>query len=113
VWRVLILSSLLLAAQGACGGAPRPAAGPTHTDGQVADIDELATELRHLQRDECPRGDEGAYIEAICDNGEETCRIADDLGDHAWAKEKCATARRACRSAQTACYGVSARPQIF
>jgi hypothetical protein len=120
VWRVLILSSLLLAAQGACGGAPIgcPVAGwsggiedPPPEDPRLLEIAELNRDLRHLQRtchDNPP-----SYADDVCDIREETCRIADDVRDNAWAAEKCATARRACRDAHAGCPQLTARPQTF
>lgn len=40
---------------------------------------------------------------AICDNAEDICAIAATLGDDAWAKDKCASAKASCREAQERC----------
>lgn len=40
---------------------------------------------------------------AICDNAEDICAIADELGNDAWAKEKCDSAKASCREAQERC----------
>lgn len=47
--------------------------------------------------DVCDLGD------AICDNAESICGIADDLGNDAWAREKCDSAKASCREAQERC----------
>jgi hypothetical protein len=47
--------------------------------------------------DVCELGD------AICDNAESICGIADELGDDAWAREKCDSAKASCREAQERC----------
>lgn len=42
--------------------------------------------------------------DAICDNAEQICRIADDLGEEdTWAQEKCKSAKASCREATTQC----------
>jgi hypothetical protein len=46
--------------------------------------------------DVCDLGD------AICDNAESICGIADELDD-AWAREKCDSAKASCREAQQRC----------
>jgi len=40
---------------------------------------------------------------AICDNAEDICAIADELGNDTWAKEKCDSAKASCREAQERC----------
>ena len=47
--------------------------------------------------DVCDLGD------AICDNAESICGIADELGNDAWAREKCDSAKASCREAQERC----------
>jgi hypothetical protein len=47
--------------------------------------------------DVCGLGD------AICDNAESICSIADELGNDAWAREKCDSAKASCREAQERC----------
>jgi hypothetical protein len=41
----------------------------------------------------------------ICDNAESICRIADELGDDAWAQEKCKSAKASCKQATDKCCG--------
>ena len=41
----------------------------------------------------------------ICDNAESICRIADELGDDAWAQEKCKSAKASCKEATEKCCG--------
>jgi hypothetical protein len=40
---------------------------------------------------------------AICDNAEDICAIAAELGDDAWARDKCDSAKASCREAQEGC----------
>jgi len=47
--------------------------------------------------DVCDLGD------AICDNAESICGIADELQDDPWAREKCDSAKGSCREAQERC----------
>jgi hypothetical protein len=47
--------------------------------------------------DVCDLGD------AICDNAESICGIADDLGNDPWARDKCDSAKASCREAQERC----------
>jgi hypothetical protein len=95
------LSSLLLAALAACGGASkRPVAGPP--DPRVAEIAQLSDELRYLED-----------ADEVCAHREDICALADDLGDNAWAAEKCLSARRACRTAHQERAQASVRPPIF
>lgn len=49
--------------------------------------------------DVCELGD------AICENAEDICAIADELGDDAWARDKCDSAKASCREAQERCCG--------
>ncbi len=53
--------------------------------------------------DVCDLGD------AICDNAESICAIADELND-AWAREKCDSAKASCREAQQRCCGCDKDP---
>ena len=41
--------------------------------------------------------------DAICDNAESICQIASELGDDAWAREKCDSAKASCGEAQQRC----------
>jgi len=41
----------------------------------------------------------------ICDNAEDICRIAEELGDDAWADEKCVSAKASCKEAKEMCCG--------
>jgi hypothetical protein len=41
----------------------------------------------------------------ICDNAETICDIADKLGDDAWAREKCDSAKASCKEATEKCCG--------
>ena len=41
----------------------------------------------------------------ICDNAASICRIADDLGDDAWARNKCNSAKASCKEATEKCCG--------
>lgn len=43
--------------------------------------------------------------EAICDNAGDICRIADELADDYWAKEKCRSAKASCKEAKEHCCG--------
>lgn len=41
----------------------------------------------------------------ICDNAESICRIAGQLGDDAWARDKCNSAKASCKEATDKCCG--------
>ena len=41
--------------------------------------------------------------DAICDNAEKICRIANDLGNDSWAEGKCESAKASCKEATTKC----------
>jgi len=41
----------------------------------------------------------------ICDNAASICRIADQLGDDAWARGKCNSAKASCKEATDKCCG--------
>lgn len=42
--------------------------------------------------------------DAICDNAEQICILADELGkDDAWAQDKCSNAKASCRDAKKLC----------
>lgn len=43
--------------------------------------------------------------DAICDNADAICRIAEDLGDDVWADDKCKSAKSSCREATERCCG--------
>jgi len=49
----------------------------------------------------------------ICDNAASICRIADQLGDDAWARNKCNSAKASCKEATEKCCGCRAdeKPQ--
>ena len=54
-------------------------------------------------------GDVCSLADAICDNAEQICILADDLGkDDKWAQEKCASAKASCRDAKKKCCECSA-----
>lgn len=40
---------------------------------------------------------------AICENAGRICRIADDLGNDPWARDKCNSAKASCREAKKRC----------
>ncbi|MCB9560898.1 MAG: hypothetical protein H6708_10870 [Kofleriaceae bacterium] len=48
-------------------------------------------------------GDVCDLADAICDNAESICSIAGELGDDAWAKDKCDSAKASCREAKQRC----------
>ena len=41
--------------------------------------------------------------DSICDNAENICRLAGELGDDDWANERCASAKASCADAATRC----------
>jgi hypothetical protein len=53
--------------------------------------------------DECT--DVCSLKDDICDNAASICRIANDLGDDAWAREKCDSAKQSCKEATEKCCG--------
>lgn len=49
-------------------------------------------------------GDVCSIADAICDNAEQICILADELGkDDSWAQEKCSSAKTSCRDAKKLC----------
>lgn len=49
-------------------------------------------------------GDVCSLADAICDNAEQICILADDLGkDDKWAQDKCSNAKASCRDAKQRC----------
>ena len=45
-----------------------------------------------------------SLADAICDNAEQICILADELGkDDEWAQDKCASAKASCREAKKKC----------
>lgn len=49
-------------------------------------------------------GDVCSLADAICDNAEQICILADELGkDDKWAQEKCDSAKASCRDAKKLC----------
>jgi hypothetical protein len=46
----------------------------------------------------------------ICENAELICKIADSLGEHDRAQEKCTSAKASCREAKQKCCNCSAKP---
>ncbi|MBA2538791.1 MAG: hypothetical protein H0V17_04080 [Deltaproteobacteria bacterium] len=46
----------------------------------------------------------------ICENAELICKIADELGEHDRAQEKCTSAKASCREAKQRCCNCSAKP---
>jgi hypothetical protein len=50
-------------------------------------------------------GDTCTLADAICDNAGEICKIAEELGDDAYAKGKCASGQASCKAAHDRCCG--------
>jgi hypothetical protein len=48
----------------------------------------------------------------ICTNAELICKIADDLGKHDRAQEKCTSAKASCREAKKKCCDCSSKPPV-
>lgn len=48
----------------------------------------------------------------ICENAETICKIADELGAHDRAQEKCTSAKASCREAKQKCCNCSAKPPV-
>jgi hypothetical protein len=137
VKRAIPLSSLLLAALCACGGASSsPAQAPAHTRSSAGDADRLseietlAADLRalkgtvyHARQERCvlirpeqwaQEEDPDPLADDVCTNAERTCALAGDLERaNAWAVEKCDDARRVCRTARSGCTRVTTRPHTF
>lgn len=66
----------------------------------------VSTAARACAPPRAPRGacgDVCSLGDAICDNAESICGIADELGDDPWAREKCDSAKASCREAQERC----------
>ena len=43
--------------------------------------------------------------DAICDNAEDICRLADELEGDVWAADKCSSAKASCKEAKEICCG--------
>ena len=48
----------------------------------------------------------------ICENADLICKIADELGEHDRAQEKCTSAKASCREAKQRCCNCSAKPPV-
>lgn len=80
---------------------------PRHED-VIASAPKSVQEARHV----CPEshavppscGDVCSIADAICDNTEQICILADELGkDDQWAQGKCSSAKASCRDAKKLC----------
>lgn len=71
--------------------------------GSVAKIRQCASEDDPPKTDECT--DVCTLKDDICDNAASICRIAEQLGDDAWAQEKCRSAKASCKEATDKCCG--------
>jgi hypothetical protein len=80
---------------------------PRHED-VIASAPKSVEEARHV----CPEshavpptcGDVCSIGEFICDNAEQICILADELGkDDQWAQDKCSSAKASCRDAKKLC----------
>jgi hypothetical protein len=78
-------------------------------------ISVVGTPVKEVQR-VCPEGhnvpetcnDVCSLADAICDNAEQICILADELGKQdTWAQGKCASAKASCRDAKKKCCGCS------
>jgi len=49
----------------------------------------------------------------ICENADLICKIADELGEHDRAQEKCTSAKASCREAKQRCCNCSAKPPVI
>jgi hypothetical protein len=77
----------------------------------VAKIRQCPTEEEPPKTDECT--DVCTLKDDICDHAASICRIADQLGDDVWAREKCRSAKASCKEATDKCCGCRAdeKPQ--
>ena len=69
-------------------------------------------QARHVCPDSHPVppscGDVCSLADAICDNAETICTLADELGkDDKWAQDKCDSAKASCRDAKQRCCNCS------
>ena len=78
---------------------------PADSNGRVP-IDALRRCEREPTTDTCQ--EICTLKDAICDNAERICELADDLGDDPWADDKCESARGSCREATEQCCGCAA-----
>ncbi len=75
----------------------------------------IGTPVREVQRvctadHQVPQtcGDVCSLADAICDNAEQICILADELGKQdTWAHDKCSSAKASCRDAKKKCCGCS------
>jgi hypothetical protein len=89
--------------------APLPVAMPTCEN---PPCDAVATSIK-LRKDDptCKPGgsqlcsDTCKLSDSICENAVKICGIAKELGNDAWANEKCASGTTSCDTAQTKCCG--------
>jgi hypothetical protein len=131
---VVLLLAIWIAS--ACGGPPKPPNDPRKNDitalwTQIRDwrreagmqVEPRREELvavapmsvREVQRvctadHQVPQacGDVCSLADAICDNAEQICILADELGKaDTWAQDKCASAKASCREAKKKCCGCS------
>lgn len=67
----------------------------------VAKIRQCPTEEEPPKTDACT--DVCSLRDDICDHAAAICRIADDLGDDAWARKRCNSAKTSCKQATEKC----------
>lgn len=79
---------------------------PEIIQSSVAKIRQCPTEEQPPRTDECT--DVCTLKDDICDNAASICRIADNLGDDAWARGKCNSAKASCKEATEKCCGCQA-----
>ncbi len=63
--------------------------------------------IRQCPDDDAPKSDQCADVctlkDDICDNAASICRIAGELGDDDWARDKCNKAKASCKEATEKC----------
>jgi hypothetical protein len=79
---------------------------PDIIQNSVAKIRQCPTEEAPPKTEECT--EVCTLKDDICDNAESICRIADQLGDDAWARGKCNSAKASCKEATEKCCGCRA-----
>ena len=74
-------------------------------------VDQIAAICRPPQPQPQACADVCSIADAICDNAEQICILADELGkDDDWAQRKCGSAKASCRDAKKKCCSKCSEP---
>ncbi len=89
---------------------PGPTALMAIQNKSVTEVKRVCPDNHHVPK---PCEDHCTLSGHICENAELICKIADELGKHDRAQEKCTSAKASCREAKQKCCNCSAKPPVI